>query len=244
MGFYNATALVGHKSSHIEIVPHFLFRLLQIAFNEPVRKYRRFFNVRAFKHDDSNPSGFHRHVYIHMALCTLVQIDIFRIAAAAGDDYVGLFFDGESADFQQILAAFVECGLPIPGNYFIQFTVTGQHHIKQKVRINKIHTFHQVLMERIPFQLCGSDIRVTAVTVFFRQGQHMVAVDGLQSGHPRHNSLTSAAEPCHGVQCYRTGSYNFICPGNNFIYIDPVAPGGSTLIDQVFLITAVMLVYP
>ena len=130
MGFNDAAALIGNKGSHIKIVPDFLFRLLQVALNQPVRKHGRFLDVRAFQHDDGNAAGFDCHVHIHVALGTLIQVDILGIPAAAGNDHVRLFFNRYAADFQQILATLIKSGLPVAGHYFVQTAFTGKNHVQ------------------------------------------------------------------------------------------------------------------
>ena len=130
MGFNDAAALIGNKGSHIKIVPDFLFRLLQVALNQPVRKHGRFLDVRAFQHDDGNAAGFDCHVHVHVGLGTLIQIDILGIPAAAGNDHVRLFFNRYAADFQQILATLIKSGLPVAGHYFVQTAFTGKNHVQ------------------------------------------------------------------------------------------------------------------
>ena len=130
MGFNDAAALISNKGSHIKIVPDFLFRLLQVALNQPVRKHGRFLNVRAFQHDDGNAAGFDCHVHIHVALGTLIQIDILGIPAAAGNDHVRLLCNGNTADFQQIFTALVKRCFPVTGYHFVQTAFACENNVQ------------------------------------------------------------------------------------------------------------------
>ena len=244
MGFDDAAALVSHKGCHVEIVPDFLLRLLQVALDQPVRKHGRLLDIRTLQHDNGNAARFNCHIHVHVGFGALIQIDVLRIAAAAGDDHIRLFFNGNAADFQQILATLIKGSLPVTGYHFVQAAVAGQHHIQQKVRINKGRTFHQVFMERVPFQFGSHGIGVTAFTRLLRQGQHMVVIDSFQACHARHHSFAPAAKTGHGMQGHGAGSDDSVRIGHDFIDIYLVSSGSGPHVNHVFHIPAVMLMYP
>ena len=98
-------------------------------------------------------------------------------------------------------------------------------------------------MERIAFQFCRGHVRVTAVSRFFRQSQHVVAVDGLQPCHTGYDSFAPAAKSGHGVQGHGACGNDFIRIGHDFIDVDFIPSGGRPLVHQVRQVPAVMLVH-
>ena len=98
-------------------------------------------------------------------------------------------------------------------------------------------------MEGVAFQFCRGHIGVASVSRFFRQSQHMVVVDGLQTRHAGYDGFAPASESGHGVQGHSTGGNDSIRIGHDFINIDFIPSGSRPLVHQVRFVPAVMLVH-
>ena len=88
-------------------------------------------------------------------------------------------------------------------------------------------------MEGISFQLRHGHVGVAAFSRFFRQGQHMVVIDGLQPRHAGYDCFAPAAKSGHGMQGHGAGGNDFIRIGHDFIDVDFIPSGSRTLVYQV-----------
>ena len=184
-----------------------------------------------------------RKLCVHVALGSLIQIQILGITACGSNYYISQLLDVYACHSQQILTAFLPCLVPVACNNLADFSVRSKHSVHQKIRIQQFAGFIHILMNGIALeQTCVTGL--VAACAFYRRHSHaMVFHNAVICRYARHNSLASAAEAGKGMQRYSTGQNNSVGIGNIFADSNIIAEGGLPKQYHVLALAGVMLNY-
>ena len=178
---------------------------------------------------------------VHMALGSLIQVQILGITACGSKYYISKLLDVHACHSQQILTALLPCLVPVTGNNLTDFSVWSKYGVHQKIGIQQLAGFIHILMNGIALeQTCVTSL-VAACALYRRHSHTMVFHNAVIRSYARHNSLASAAEAGKGMQCYGTGQNNSVGIGNIFADSNIITEGGLAKQYHILALAGVML---